>query len=124
MRRWAKMAFLCCIFATLIFPCQVYAEPQINKENFKNAFISSLGPAINNALAGHYGKLKQFSLYEAKIINLDKKREGGYFCTIEVVTFEGPHIPPYGYDRITLDISVGGVFVTKFEHRDQPFESR
>ncbi|WP_436866432.1 DUF3888 domain-containing protein [Bacillus fungorum] len=39
-----------------------------------------------------------------------------YDITIQIITYEGPMMPPYGFDTITLQIP--GFKVIKYEHKD------
>ncbi|WP_269051912.1 DUF3888 domain-containing protein [Sporosarcina sp. G11-34] len=39
-----------------------------------------------------------------------------YNITIQIVTYKGPMMPPYGFDTITLQIP--GFEVVRYEHKD------
>ncbi|MGE6231434.1 DUF3888 domain-containing protein [Paenibacillus chitinolyticus] len=113
---------LLCLLSILFFSSPVSAEPQkVSEHNITDAFLATIAPAIGNALTGYYGELKQFGLYDAKIVSLERKTQGGFdfICKVAVTTFEGAHNPPYGDDILTLDISGGKIYVIKFEHKDK-----
>lgn len=97
------------------------AAKGFSEHNITDAFLATIAPAIGNALTGCYGELKQFGLYDAKIISLERKTQGwfDFICKVTVTTFEEAHNPPYGNDILTLDISAGNIYVIKFEHKDK-----
>ncbi|WP_050803035.1 MULTISPECIES: DUF3888 domain-containing protein [unclassified Paenibacillus] len=113
---------LMCVLSIMFLPSPVSAEPlKASEHNITDAFLATIAPAIGNALTGYYGKLKQFELYDAKVVSLERKTQGGFdfICKVAVTTFEGAHNPPYGDDILTLDISGGKIHVIKFEHKDK-----
>ncbi len=95
-------------------------SPKVIEKDLTDAFLTSISPAIRQAVVGYYGVIKPFDLFDAKINSLERTEEGGFHfkCQVIITTFEGAHNPPYGYDTVTLDVSTEGVNVINFEHQD------
>ncbi|WP_028401371.1 DUF3888 domain-containing protein [Ectobacillus panaciterrae] len=105
----------------LFFVCStVQAEIQDTKERLiHDTLITTLTPHIANAVAGHYGELTQFDLFDAEFLDIKRQTEGGYSFTVKVqiLPFEGAH-NTIGKDTITMDVNTGNVRVIKYEHKD------
>jgi hypothetical protein len=87
------------------------------EELMEDALLSRLFPTIDQAITNHYGKRKQFM--KPKVLEI-KRLETAQFhfeVILEVITFEGPHNPPYGTDTITI-IMAGQLRVENFNHID------
>lgn len=72
--------------------------------------------AINN----YYNESRQFDLFDAKVLNIERLRKGSFYfkITIQVVTFIGPHNPPYGIETITILQDTKGIRVIDFKHEE------
>lgn len=83
----------------------------------EDALIRLLFPYITDSIAHHYGQPKQY--YVDKIIEITRSEQAQYHFTIKVrvVTFEGPHNPPYGTELITITMD-SKIYVSDYEHKD------
>lgn len=90
-----------------------------SEEKLQTDFILRLlSPYIDKAIKDYYGEIRQYGLWNAKIIYI-KRLEPGSFnfeTTVSVITFTGPHNPPYGLETITIRFGYDGVKVIKFKH--------
>ena len=78
-----------------------------------------LSPYIYKAIKNYYGEIRQYT--DAKIINI-KRLEPGSFnfeTTVSVLTFTGPHNPPYGLETITIRFGSECVDIIDFKHKDE-----
>lgn len=81
-----------------------------------------LSPYIDKAIKNYYGEIRQYGLWNAKIINI-KRLEPGSFnfeATVSVITFTGPHNPPYGLETITIRFGGENVDIIDFKHEVEP----
>ncbi|MCH1626731.1 DUF3888 domain-containing protein [Fredinandcohnia quinoae] len=92
----------------------------VPKKLLKDALIERLVDPIFNAVDSYYGEPKLWFRGDEKVLKI-KNYKGGINVTVQVMTFEGAHNPPYGEETITFQISSGGnVKVLKYKHRDIP----
>ncbi|MFK4332220.1 DUF3888 domain-containing protein [Bacillus mycoides] len=81
----------------------------------EQAFLRAIGIEILNATKTYYGESRLFD--SARVIDIVRDEfNDKYDITIQIVTYEGPIMPPYGFDTITLRIP--GFKVIKYEHKD------
>ncbi|MGE7975747.1 DUF3888 domain-containing protein [Bacillus cereus] len=81
----------------------------------EQAFLRAIGIKILNATKTYYGESRLFD--SARVIDIVRDEfNDKYDITIQIITYEGPMIPPYGFDTITLRIP--GFKVIKYEHKD------
>jgi hypothetical protein len=58
-----------------------------------------------------------------KILKIEKDEHTmTYYVTVQVITFEGAHNPPYGEETITFRVKGSEVEVLDYKHRDIPKE--
>jgi hypothetical protein len=107
------------IVVMLLTPSVVIARPNEQEDTLRQVLLATLSPYISNAVTGYYGEIRQYGLYDAEILNIDRLSEGSYSFKVKVLvkTFVGAHNPPYGDEIITLSVSAAGVSVVQFEHR-------
>jgi hypothetical protein len=80
-----------------------------SKVILEQAFLRAIGPEILKATGRLYSS--------PRIIDIVRDEfNDKYKLTVQIVTFEGAHNPPYGFDTITLEIP--GFKVIKYEHVD------
>lgn len=91
----------------------------------KDTFITMLNPYIEREVFQYYEGSsqgsRQYGLYDAKIVRMDRNIEGGFSfdVTVQVFTFIGPHNPPYGMETITFHIDPGKVTTLNYEHKEK-----
>lgn len=86
----------------------------------KEALIERLVVPISDAI-NVYGKGNLWSRGEEKILKIDKDEQNLY-VTVQVITFEGAHNPPYGEETIIFKIRGSKINVVNYKHRDIPKE--
>src|SRR5690606_34592488 len=92
----------------------------VPKKLLKEALIERLVDSISKAIVSHYGESKLWYRGDEKVLKIEKD-EDGIILTVQVMTFEGAHNPPYGEETITFQILSGGnVKVINYQHRDIP----
>ena len=89
-----------------------------------DTLITSLDPSIQKEILNYYGYLKQYGLYDAKILSITREHEGsfGFNAVVQVTTFEHAHDPPYGKETMTFNISPFGVKTISFQHEGDKLE--
>lgn len=81
----------------------------------EQTFLRAIGIKILNATKTYYGESRLFD--SARVIDIVQDEfNDKYDITIQIITYEGPMMPPYGFDTITLQIP--GFKVIKYEHKD------
>ncbi|MEC0241674.1 DUF3888 domain-containing protein [Paenibacillus dokdonensis] len=92
------------------------AEP--NNKICNDVLLTSLSPAISNAISGYYGYPRLYGLYDAKILRIERVHEGEYTfnVTVQVKTFVGAHNHPFGLETMTIAVSPGSMLVSQFHH--------
>jgi hypothetical protein len=92
----------------------------VPKKLLKEALIERLVDPIFKAVVSYYGESKLWFRGDEKVLKI-KNDEGDINVTVQVMTFEGAHNPPFGEETITFQISSGGnVKVVNYKHRDIP----
>lgn len=82
----------------------------------EKAFLRAIGSKILDATKTYYGEPRLF-YHDGRIINIARNIQDDYYdITVQIITFKGPHNPPYGFDTITLRIP--DFKVIKYEHMD------
>lgn len=90
--------------------------PTIGSEAIlERAFLRAIGTEILNATKTYYGEPRLFQSERVLDIVRDEF-DDKYDVTVQIVTYEGPIMPPYGFDTITLRIP--DFKVIKYEHKD------
>lgn len=99
-------------------------QKQISYDKVKYALIVSLGPTINQVIEEIYkdkpGGKRSWAPWDTEILEIDQPYgEGGaYIVTVEVHTYVGAHNPPYGYDKIKMEVTAAGTKVLDYVHSD------
>ncbi|SFJ22572.1 DUF3888 domain-containing protein [Thermoflavimicrobium dichotomicum] len=113
----------------------IVPSPHLQAENEKpkpsytliqDTLITALTPYLNQAVNDYYKEFKQFSLWDARILEIKRLQEGGYDFNVKLMvqTFEHAHSPPYGKETITLNVSPFGVKVIGYQHQGDEWEKR
>ncbi|TCS93937.1 DUF3888 domain-containing protein [Hazenella coriacea] len=117
-----KNKFAICALSFLIFFFTTgysFANQTPVPENLRDrALIEAMGPYIYSAITGYYGKTKLYDSEKILSVEQDPSGRNDYTVKIQVISFEGPHNPPYGLETVTLRISSYGVTVIDFKHKD------
>ncbi|MGW8427678.1 DUF3888 domain-containing protein [Peribacillus simplex] len=102
------------------------AEAELNNKLIYDTLLTSLDPYISEEVVNYYGYYKQYGLFDAKIIRIIRQSEGSFSfrVTVQVITFEHAHNPPYGKETITFDVSPFGVKVINFVHKGDEEEMK
>ncbi|MQR97594.1 DUF3888 domain-containing protein [Fictibacillus phosphorivorans] len=86
-----------------------------SKVMLEKAFLRAIGTEILNATKTYYGEPRLFQ--SERVVNIVRDEfNDKYYVTVQIVTYEGPIMPPYGFDTITLRIP--DFKVIKYEHKD------
>ncbi|PHG07522.1 hypothetical protein COI66_17470 [Bacillus toyonensis] len=81
----------------------------------EQAFLRAIGLEILKATRTYYPHGKLYT--SPRIVDIVRDEfNDKYKITVQIVTFEGAHNPPYGFDTITLEIP--DFKVVKYEHVD------
>ncbi|WP_207203198.1 DUF3888 domain-containing protein [Peribacillus sp. TH27] len=90
--------------------------PRVGSEVIlEQTFLRAIGTEILNATKKYYGESRLFD--SERVIDIARDEfDDIYDITIQIVTYEGPKMPPYGFDTITLRIP--GFEVIKYQHKD------
>lgn len=115
LKNWAYI-FTFVILNFILQPNIVTASP--NYQELHDTLLSTLNPAISKEIQKFYQTSKQYGLYDAKIVHIQRVEEGGFNCIVkvQVMTFEHAHNPPYGTDTITFEVKPDAVKVVDFVH--------
>lgn len=81
----------------------------------EKAFLRAIGKEILGATKTYYGEERLFDSQRITDI-IWNENEDEYDITIQIVTYKGALMPPYGLDTITLRIP--GLEVKRYEHKD------
>lgn len=81
----------------------------------EKAFLRAIGLEILRATKTYYGEERLFDSERITDITWNEI-DDKYNITIQIVTYKGPMMPPYGFDTITLQIP--GFEVVRYEHKD------
>ncbi|WP_136604649.1 DUF3888 domain-containing protein [Paenibacillus dokdonensis] len=101
-----------------LFTTTTSAKPS-EENNYSEALLTSLNPAIQNALTGYYGKPILYT--EPKILMIERLHKGrlSFNVTVQVKTFAGINNSQYGKETMTIIVTHDSQFVQKFHHEDQ-----
>lgn len=81
----------------------------------EQAFLRVIGKEILNSTETYYGETRLFD--SERVVDIVRDEfDDKYDITVQIVTYKGPLMPPYGFDTITL--RVPGFKVIKYEHMD------
>jgi hypothetical protein len=117
-----------CIFIIFSLPLNHFTaenkEPEYKRVH--DTLLTTLNPYIGQAVIKYYGESKQYGLYDAKILNIERPHEGGFTfkVKVQVTTFEHAHSPPYGIETVTMEVDSSGIEVTDFQHRGDKWEQK
>jgi hypothetical protein len=105
------------ILFLLIIPTNSIASS--DKEILSDAFLTTLYPHIDNAVAGFYGELTQSSPVDAEIISITQPKEGifAFNVVVKIRPFEKAHIY-IGTDTVTMYVDTRGVRVIEYSHEE------
>ncbi|MEC0239472.1 DUF3888 domain-containing protein [Paenibacillus dokdonensis] len=105
-------------FGLLLLTPTTSAAPSEENE-YSEALLTSLNPAIQNALAGYYGKPILYT--EPKILMIERLHKGhlSFNVTVQVKTSVGLHNSRFGKETMTIIVTHDSQFVQKFHHEDQ-----
>ncbi|WP_239584273.1 DUF3888 domain-containing protein [Aquibacillus albus] len=91
----------------------------VPKTLLKEVLIERLVEPISEAIHDYYGESKLWYRSFEKVLDIKKdERSFIYYITVQVVTFQGPHNPPYGEETIRFQIKGRDVEVIDYNHRD------
>ncbi|EEL68985.1 DUF3888 domain-containing protein [Bacillus mycoides] len=86
-----------------------------SKVILEQAFLRAIGLEILKATRTYYPHGRLYT--SPRIVDIVRDEfNDKYKITVQIVTFEGAHNPPYGFDTITLEIP--GFKVIRYEHVD------
>ncbi|TFB21340.1 DUF3888 domain-containing protein [Filobacillus milosensis] len=80
--------------------------------------IELLTPTIEEAIEKFYGMTRQYDQEELVEIKSPKECDSCYEAVIDIRTYIGAQEPPYGMDRLVLDIRGGDVTVIDYQHEE------
>lgn len=86
-----------------------------------NTIRSLIYPYITDSINKYYGgNGPQFELSKAKLsITQPDPEIFTFIITAQVITFVGPHNPPYGIETVTIETSPLGTKVIDFKHEEE-----
>lgn len=92
-----------------------------NKEVlYRDFLLSQLSPYISKEINKYYGKPKSFDLFDSKVLGIKRLVNGSYYfeITVQVISYEGAHNPPYGIETITITKDYKGMRAMGFKHEE------
>lgn len=99
----------------------IYSDNEESREKlYRDFLITQLSPYITQAITDYYGYPKSYGLFNAKVLNIKRLEKGTYYfeIQIQVISFEGPHNPPYGVETVTVRKDHTGIYVKDFIHEE------
>jgi hypothetical protein len=93
-------------------------------ELYKNSILALLNPYLQTAVDEYYSSInkpiRQYGLYDAKILELKNTEKGQFtfYITIELNSYTGAHNPPYGKETISLYFDAGSAKVIVYKHQE------
>ncbi|WP_231567253.1 DUF3888 domain-containing protein [Sporosarcina sp. ZBG7A] len=89
-----------------------------------DTLLTTLDPSIQKEITNYYGYLKQYGLYDAKILSITREHEGSFDFNVkvQVTTFEHADDPPYGKETMTFNVDPFGVKTISFQHKGDKLE--
>ena len=93
-----------------------------NEKLYKDFVVVLISPYVMQAVKQYYGVPKQFDLYNAKVLSLERAEEESFYfkITVQIKTFESNHKPPYGIETVTLTNTNKGIKILEFKHLEDP----
>ncbi|MGN7410754.1 DUF3888 domain-containing protein [Sporosarcina sp. SAFN-010] len=89
-----------------------------------DTLLTTLDPSIQKEITNYYGYLKQYGLYDAKILSITREHEGSFDFNVkvQVTTFEHADDPPFGKETMTFNVDPSGVKTISFQHKGDKLE--
>lgn len=89
-----------------------------------DTLLTTLDPSIQKEITNYYGYLKQYGLYDAKILSITREHEGSFDFNVkvQVTTFEHADDPPFGKETMTFNVDPFGVKTISFQHKGDKLE--
>ncbi|MGG2025859.1 DUF3888 domain-containing protein [Gottfriedia sp. S16(2024)] len=115
------------MFIFLIQPSVIKAnQNEINNKLLHDTLLTTLDPYISKGVEDYYGYHKAYGLYDAKILNINRDREGsfGFTAKVKVNTFEHAHNPPHGKETMIFHISPIGIKKISYNHEGDQEERK
>ncbi|MGM8215400.1 DUF3888 domain-containing protein [Bacillaceae bacterium W0354] len=115
-----KIPFILILLISVALPLTTIAEEHDISGQERELLLALLEPHITEAVESYYGRPKQYDLFDAKFLEVEKTN--CQFCfniKVQVTTFQGAHNPPYGVEIMTLSVSNGRVVVTDYQHEEK-----
>ncbi|MEH7614032.1 DUF3888 domain-containing protein [Gottfriedia acidiceleris] len=125
-----KKFYLFITISLFIFFIQPYvikaSQNEVNNKLLHDTLLTTLDPHISDGVEEYYGYHKQYGLYDAKILNIKREREGSFsfLAKVQVNTFEHAHNPPYGKETMTFDVSPMGIKRINYVHEGDEEEKK
>ena len=141
------LGILSCVFLIIYFTnYEMVTEKLLNEDLYKDALLTTSGnlhsqseqpdykliydtllttlyPSIEKEIINYYGYLKQYGLYDAKILSINRyEGQFGFIVKVQVTTFEHAHDPPNGKETMTFKIDPFGVKTISFQHKGDKLE--
>ncbi|MGY0374080.1 DUF3888 domain-containing protein [Clostridium sp. JNZ J1-5] len=118
-----KVSAICISIFIILTTCSptVFASTEgENDKLYKDFVIALVSPYVMQAVKQYYGAPKQFDLYNAKILSLERAEEESFYfkITVQIKTFESNHKPPYGIETVTLINTNKGIKILEFKHSE------
>lgn len=95
-----------------------------NNELYKKPLLALINPYLQSAVNEYYSSIgkpvRQYGLYDAKILKIKEANRGEFtfYITIELNTYTGAHNPPYGKETISLYIDASTAKVIDYKHQE------
>lgn len=140
------LGILSCVFLIIYFTNEMVTEKLSNDDLYKDALLTTSGnlnsqseqpdykliydtllttlyPSIEKEIINYYGYLKQYGLYDAKILSINRyEGQFGFIVKVQVTTFEHAHDPPRGKETMTFKIDPFDVKTISFQHKGDKLE--
>lgn len=88
-----------------------------------DTLLTTLEPSIQKEIINYYGYLKQYGLYDAKILSITRHEgEFGFIVKVQVTTFEHADDPPNGKETMAFNVDPFGVKTISFQHKGDKLE--
>ncbi|MGE7694479.1 DUF3888 domain-containing protein [Lysinibacillus sp. NPDC094177] len=115
-----KLTFILMATVTiLIIPSKMNAvSEQADNKLMYDTLITILNPSIEKEIINYYGNLKQYGLYDAKILSIIREHNSqfSFIIEVQVTTFEHAHDPPFGTETMTFEVRPNGIKTISFKH--------
>lgn len=92
----------------------------VTKEEYKDFILAFMQPYIYDSLKEHYGYVKNFDLFQTKILKIENHTYQGYYFLIELVvnSYLGAHLEDFQEDKITYRLDENGIREEKFNLKE------